>query len=69
MKKRKFIILGFLFLMVLVSCKNNISNSNNTKPTGSEISSGSVTSSKQVHHQTIQLLKVKQPHQKVHHQI
>lgn len=55
--------------MVLVSCKNNISNSNNTKPTGSEISSGSVTSSKQVHHQTIQLLKVKQPHQKVHHQI
>lgn len=46
MKKRKIIILGFLFLMVLVSCKNNISNSNNTKPTGSEISSGSITSSK-----------------------
>lgn len=46
MKKRKFIILGFLFLMVLVSCKNNISNSNNLQPTGSEISSGSVPSSK-----------------------
>lgn len=32
--------------MVLVSCKNNISNSNNLQPTGGEISSGSVTSSK-----------------------
>lgn len=32
--------------MVLVSCKNNISNSNNTKPTGSEISSELQTSSK-----------------------
>ena len=32
--------------MVLVSCKNNISNSNNMQSTGGEIRSGSVTSSK-----------------------